>query len=557
MTLLIGPVVVDASCAAVTPSTAALRADANARANRAALAKAQPAVGQLLAAQHAELEWRFARDASLTAMVDGHWWGGNSLPARSAAVMLKDVDATAAASCMVAPVHAAQIRCLLDRTEPQQATLIVQPDLLAACVAMGCENFADDIAAGRLWWAVGPDWADQLDHLLASLPGLAIPTRFIRTSDVTDAAANPIITLAGQVFGRHTSARNERVAQLRNAGARRSSCVARICVVGGSRFRLWANAPGTLRDTLLRTTPQQTAVSWHVVDTDSPITNSPLAIAAAASASDAIVMADVGRANYPNLLASDLPWITWATTPGLPGFSGAGPRDRLLLADPAWQAAATAGGWPPDRIAVATWPTVERVVPPVRLVLLVDIGDMSPPAFTEEFSSHRLAWEAVRAELTRDPLVASADVNAYLDRRLRSAQIDPASVDRLAFIEKLILPAFAVGVATVLMNATLPLAIYGKGWESTACRDGARGELTTRAAFEQAVQGAALVRPWPVPFRHEIDAQGVPVITPAGSANALVAQARAALERPTMMRSACDTTLNAGQILASIGVGQR
>jgi len=515
----------------------------------------QPSLVSAIAPTPSGLTWLFARDGALTATRNGKWWADNSLPAKSAEAMLKDVTSDVAVTCVVAPTHAAQLRVLLDRVSPSHAIVVVQPDASVAHVALHCEDLADAITAKRLWWTIGTDWAAQLERLLTEQPGLPIPGRFVRTPDVDADVADAILPEAQGIFGRHMAKRAQQIATLRISLRRKGTYVKHIAVVAPSRFRLWSNGGSTLARTLAATTPQHVAADWRTIDTDDPTAASPLAVAQAASDCDAIVMADSGRSDNPNLLATDLPWITWVTGGRIPDFAAAGPNDRLLLADQVWRTGAIANGWPTERLAIASQPAARRrpaPTKPAHLAILADIPNLAPPAFTTEFSSHRLVWEAIGEQLTTDPFAVGTDVNDYLYRKLRNAGIDPASVDRLAFIDGLILPAFTVGVAGVLLEAQVPLTLHGAGWDATLCRDHARGPVHTRQAFDAIVNGAtALVRPWPVVFAHEIDATGRLVLTVARSRSQFIADARAMLE-DAMPPETTDAALRAEQVLCGL-----
>jgi hypothetical protein len=190
---------------------------------------------------------------------------------------------------------------------------------------------------------------------------------------------------------------------------------------------------------------------------------------------------------------------------------------------------------------------------PPHLALLVNLPSLNTPEAAREFSSHRLVWEAIAQHLTANPFAVGQDVNAYLDAQLRKLSIAPHAVDRLAFIDRLILPAYALGLAGVLVEAQVPLRIYGQGWDKTACRDHARGPVETRAAFESIVDSAmALVRPWPVTFVHEIDALGCPVLKAAMTRVDLLASARVALEGNAPVPSPVEPTLRAEHVLAAL-----
>lgn len=516
-------------------------------ANVTAISQNQPHLLPLLGSRPAA-RWVYARDGSLTAMFHGQWWGGNSLPRGASGQMLKDVDASAAVSCMVAPVHGSTIEILLDQIEPQQAVIVIHPDLQSATLALSCHDFSSDIAAGRLWWLMGDDWSDQLESLLNNLPGLPVAGRFIRTPDVDDAIAGPILSAAQPIFARHIQSRAEQIARLRlekpidrNTAGRNTT--RRVCLLASSAFRLWDGASRQLAAVASGESSADRStvppVEWVRVDPDSPTQSAPLAIALTASHCDAVVMADRGRSDNPHLLRDDIVWITWATTPRLPVFVPASPNDRLLVADPAWLQSAVVLGWPIANVSVAGWPVRHRSksAPSAgdHLTLVADVTQPQPPAFAEDFSSHRLVREAIDAELARNPFAVGNDLHAYLQTRLKRANIDPATVDRAAFIEKLILPGFTIGLSGVLIRSGIPLRIFGQGWDQTAYADRAGGAVKSQDQLDAIVdKSAGLVRPWPVQFCHEIDAQGRPVVSADRSEQNFLSRCRSLLmQKPT------------------------
>lgn len=547
------------------PATCNTRAAGNVLPNLAALRDAQPTIADKITDESIPDDTTFllARDGSLTAKVAGQWWGGNSLPARSAEAMLKDVTTDVAVSCMVAPVHAAQVRHLLDKIEPQHAVIVVQPDTATVALMLRCANFTDELLGGRLWIVTGESWEADLDALLTSQPGLPVPGRFVRTPDVDDEIAGPLMSAANALFGRHINCRAHAIVNLVKSGPRHRAGVKRVGVITASRFRLWANAGNVLAETLIGTTPQHVCVAWEAVDLDLPTTASPLTIARLAETCDAVVTADTFRADHPNLLPAALPWVTWATRPRIGPYDVAAPDDRLLVADPSWLSLATDAGWPTDRVTVAGWPYNAKQFnaatgPGARLALLADVYDLKAPAFTEAYSSHRLAWEAIASELTRDPFAVrrAADVNAYLDRHLARFDVAPSAIDRGAFVERLVLSAYTVGVASALLEAQVSLTIHGQGWETTACRDHARGPVKSREQFDEIVRGATgLVRPWPLTFKHEIDAVGRAVLA-ADDAKGLIAKARAMLGgQPSSNDAEGSDALTASKVLSAFSRG--
>jgi hypothetical protein len=559
MTSLAPPIGTTPTFTDFIPTAADGNAQANVDANVRAIQSAQPGLVDLVEQAPARARWTLARDGSLTATIDRGWWGGNSLPARSAREMLKGVEGAVAMSCMVAPTHAAQVRAFLEHIEPQQGVIVVQPDVESVRITIRCEDFSNEITRKRLWLAVGPDWAAQLDRLLTDLPGLPVPGRFIRLPDVDDEVASAVMSGAQAVFGAHITGRAERLVTVRVTPARRRGFVTKVCVVAPSRFRLWSNAGRVLAETLSSTTPQHVAASWEVVDTDDLTTASPLAVAQAVSRCDAIVTADVGRSDNPSIASSDLPWVTWVTTPRVPRFDPSGSKDRLILADRSWVDVARDAGWTKNKVTIAGWPSRASssrpsTSGPAHLALLTDVSDLKAPTTVEDYSSQRVVWDAIRDELTGDPFVIGADPGSYLDAKLRKHGISPDAVDRALFVERLILPAYTIGLASVLLEKQVPLLIYGAGWDKTACRDHARGPVRTRDEFDAIVDAAAaLVRPWPLAFAHEIDVVGRPVIGGAGmTRNAFVEFARRSLDRSASGSLVETKPLRADTVLALV-----
>jgi hypothetical protein len=191
----------------------------------------------------------------------------------------------------------------------------------------------------------------------------------------------------------------------------------------------------------------------------------------------------------------------------------------VLLADPSWTSNATAQGWPKDRIAVATWPA--RVdAPPLPkdplVTFIADITPLAPPQRLEDYSSHRLLWQQIAAELTADPFAAIDDPEGYLASRRRRAGIDDPAFDPRLFLHDLITPAVAQGLARVLLAAGVPLKLHGAGWAEIELLSGAAtGAVTSRAALLSAVDSATLlIDPHPLGGPHSMHSMGRAVIRP-------------------------------------------
>jgi hypothetical protein len=416
---------------------------------------------------------------------------------------------------------------------------------------------------------IGDDWSDQLESLLNNLHGLPVPGRFIRTPDVDDEIAGPILSAAQPIFARHIQARAEQIARLRLEKPIAPNTVdhntvsRRVCLVAPSAFGLWEGASRQLAAIALgsyvadgSTAP---SIEWTRVDPARPVQSAPLAIALAASACDAVVIADRGRSDNPHLLRDDIIWITWATTPRLPAFVPGSPDDRLLIADPAWRSSAIALGWPAANVSIACWPVRCKSKPATsaqgHLALVADVAQPQPPAFAEEFSSHRLVWEAIDAQLARDPFAVGDDLHAYLHSHLKRANIDPTTVDRAAFIEKLILPGFTIGLAGVLIRSGVPVRIFGQGWDQTAFAERAGGAVRSQDQLDAIVaESAGLVRPWPIEFCQEIDAQGRPVLSAGRSERDFLSRCRSLLAGKASASATEDAPISLDMLLQALGI---
>lgn len=513
---------------------------ANVAANGHALAATQPGLVRVLRDGLPGFTPVFARDGSLTTFYDREtWWAGCSLPRRAAGAMLKRLDARGGTSCFLCPPHAAHLRVALDRAERNQAVIAVVPADRDLAVMLGCENFSADLAAGRLWFAAGEDWPAVLGRLLADRDGLPMPQQFIRLPTLPDEEVQHLVKSAQQVFAAENARRAAATASLRDGwspatnGARR-----RVCVVAPSHFRLWNDAGQVIADALAASAGNAPAAEWRTFDVDDPAQASPLALARAAVASGAVVSANLARADLPNLLPTDLPWLTWVTTPRVPPFApAAGPRDALLLADSTWRAAAREAGWPDERIGAAAWPAAPDTNADAGSSLaavVCDTHSVEPDERIADFSSHQLLWDAIAEELRRDPfaLVRAGDADRFLDTHLRRAGVAAEGLDRRAFVDRLIVPAYAQAVALTLARAGVPLRLYGRGWDAlpelAPYHD---GPISSRFELLQVARRAgALVHVWPSTHARPIESLGRPVLRPGPAGrDAFLRDVRAAL----------------------------
>src|SRR5665213_168946 len=157
-----------------TGTLAEISAARNWAANIRALRATQPCVaGAIDGLDPHGIEWVFGRDGALTVLeAAGGWWNGCSMPARAAQFMFRDARLSGRVVCFLCADHAAQIRVVLDQLEAPQAIIALMPDARALRVLLGCGDFSQDLAAHRLWFAWGEEWAcllytsDAADDLL-------------------------------------------------------------------------------------------------------------------------------------------------------------------------------------------------------------------------------------------------------------------------------------------------------------------------------------------------------------------------------------------------------
>jgi hypothetical protein len=499
-------------------------ADSNWRANRAALAETQPELAARLDGQRIDITWLFGRDGALTARdATGQWWAGCSVPAAAAHAMLRSFACSGTVACFLRPPTAAAVRVALDKLRRNQAIVAIAADLDAVRVMLHCEPFADDLRAHRLWFVAADDWEAQVTTLLRANDGLPTPSQFVRLTDGNEELAEALIAPAQRAFSEITQQRAAAIGAIQTKPAASSRGP---CIVAPNHFRLWDDAGHALA-ILAR------QLGGSHLDPDDPACAAPLAMARAAAGCSAVIMPNVGRADLPNVVAMETPWISWLTAPRIPAFSAAGPRDVLLVADPAWQSLATTAGWPAQRVRVAAWPVMRpsSTTKTGPLLILADVPPLDPPKEIVEMSSHRLLWEAIADELVRDPFAVGRSALDYMHARMKRLTIDAKQLDQRRFIDQLIAPAYARGLAEILRRNNVPLRLAGAGWDAIESLGAlAVGPISSREQFANALdEAAALVHVWPTDSAHPIDACGRPIVRPATTRDSFLHDARTAI----------------------------
>ncbi len=515
---------VDSPSRSVSASTLAQQ---NWMRNHQALSRNQPNTAAILGSiEPADLEWVYARDGTLTAIEpSGRWWGDCSVPLLAGRVLLKTLQAGPAGSCVLLPGNAGLLTAARERIGTCTPLFVIQPDVRIARMIFTCGDFSSQIDRHRLWTCTGPDWAQQLREIFAEHPGLATPMQFIRTRLAAEEVIAPLITAAQDVFSSVLTERTAQIAELNAHPAERDPD--RILLIGGTEFRLWDQGTSVLNDQL-RQHSSGLGLRIHPFDTDDPMNGAPIALLGAANDCGAIVSANICRADSNQILPHEIPWISWMTIAGAPPFATAGPRDALILADPAWRSIARQAGWPDDRVKVCGWPVAGSIAAQSEaarseaarseLAMIANTRSLEIPPAIAQFSSHRLLWELIEEELLDHPLIVER-AEDYLTDRAGQLNITDDVLDRRAFVQELIIPAYQQGLARLLVKAGLPLALWGQGWEGLEeFAPLARGSLADRAAFDAAVaESAALVFCWPERAAHPIEMTGRPLVHRAGN----------------------------------------
>ena len=199
-------------------------------------------------------------------------------------------------------------------------------------------------------------------------------------------------------------------------------------------------------------------------------------------------------ADLPVLLPADVPWLTWVTLPRVPRFTTAGPRNKLLLVDPNWRALAAEGGWPAGRVEIADWPDLQAVWAGQESTpgLLNHASDraygrsrsdasdfarpesdkIDPASDPGRFPGHHCrlepagaagaacrlfkpppALEFDQASSGAGPIASSrpeTDAGHWLEQRREAFGVSADSLDSHLFLDGLIFPCYAQGIARIL-----------------------------------------------------------------------------------------------------------
>lgn len=532
-----------AAVEAPAPPAAESQAARNLRANLASLDLFQPDLPPILPNFDSAPEWLFARDGYLTARTAAGWFSGCSIPLLAAREMLKKLELMGSLGCFLSPNHAAQLRACFEKIQPNQAVVVVVPDLLNLKILLHCDDFTNEMRAARLFFVAGPDWPARLAALFEKFPGLALPQQFIRTPLLDEIEMTRLSSDAQTVISRETNRRSDRLTEIITAAP--NSATGRIAVLAGSRFNLADLSNLALKRALLED-PNDAA--FFPIDPDHPLSASSLALAEAAAQSTALIASDFFRADMPGVVSPETPWITWVTAARIVSPSPGCKHDGILLAGPRWRDPAIKIGWPPDRIQIAAWPTIvpPPADPPARVGIFSDISAIEIPQRVKDFSSQLLLWEYIEEELSRDPLALGENPEEYLHSRMTRLGIRDEGLDRGMFFEKLIIPTYKRTLSLFLAGAGIPLILFGRGWNTIPqLQRYAGGPIENAAQLAAAVlQCRALLEAFPGALQ-TAGALPLPAVSPAGlTPESLLRAVRQSLKTKTTRHHANIPALN-------------
>ena len=514
------------------PTAASRLVERNWTANIVSLAVSQPHLLSVAGELPSDFEWVVARDGSVTALtVDGSWWAGCSVPRLAAKALLKTLERSPLVSAYLSPANAELIHAARERMGPEPAMIAIVPEVETFRMLLATGDFAADIKGHRLWFVVGQEWADELQQLLLQYPGLPPAGRFIRTKLTDGSITEPMIAAAQHVFSLIATQRTVELAALSRRPVREGRELERVLLIAPSRYRLWdcgSDAIDEIENEIVR--GGRDVLRF---DSDDPISASPLSLALAAQECDAIIAANVFRADAASLVATEKPWITWCTRLPIPAVEC--DVDRIIVADQSLASAALAAGWTNAAVkrgAPAKRPRSCVSTIPQHLAILADLSTVTIPSMIEDLSSHRLLWEQIESEIHDDPFVVGDDPVGYLMHLGGQIGITVDEIDVRSFVDGLITPLWQREIVSRLAASGIPMAIYGHGWaQETLLTKHARGPIGDHAAFEDARdRSTALLHVWPGVANHPISLSGHRVVHNTKSWKGLLNAVRAALQ---------------------------
>jgi hypothetical protein len=246
----------------------------------------------------------------------------------------------------------------------------------------------------------------------------------------------------------------------------------------------------------------------------------------------AVVGVGISRRELP-MIPAEYPLVMWLMQGPVPTPKDAGPRDGLILGTSALMSEARGLGWTPQRLKMAR-PSAPQYGERGRLVAVVaDRGRLETESRKFSLGSHRLLFEAIAQELVGDPMALGAGAMEYLRDRAGQLGVRLEHLDLRVFLDELIGPAYAEGIAKLLVRRGLPVRVYGRGWDrDKALAPYAAAALDNATALRLALaEVAVVIDVWPTEHAPAIELWGRPVVRARGvTADRVENAARAAMQ---------------------------
>ena len=460
---------------------ASQRARSHFLANQAALSQTD----SRLAFPH-DAEFVFARDGSLTVLESGHAFRGQcSVPTAAARAMLEGVRLARPVAVMLAPVHAAQVRVLLDQIPQGHALVVIIPEEQDAGVILSCGDFSGDIENGRCFFLTGQAWDGEFLSLIDQHPGLPVPTQLVRLHDSLH--ADQISPRVHELVQQCERGRQAQIKTTRQNPDYRYDLGIALPSDGPWNSPTLTQVNG-LNDTI------------STLDVGDVRHTGPLGLAQLASRCRSVLVAEITRKQAGEIAPQSTRWLTWSTGDHVPPAEGALAHDRIILADPQQQSAATQSGWTARQISVAREyiGSSSADASPLSAVLIPFVDPSADvPAYIQDRSSVQLLWERLEHELCANPFVGRGAARPYVEfiARDMGVQLDGLSMEWIAH-----------GLIPRCLAAAVRIACEKRGVTVIP-------GLRLRSEFDaQVVRASAVVDLWPVSASHAIRRVGRPVL---------------------------------------------
>lgn len=485
---------------------------------------------------------------------EGRWWKGCSVPRAASVAMLESLSGSAPVAVYLQPMHPAGVVEALRILGAEQVLIALLESEEELGLFLGCVDFSGAIRAHRLLFATSVEGRGGLAEVLAANADMPTPGLFVRTSHLTDEVVTGLIEGCQAVFGREHERRTVRVNELSGRVVAREWPARRVVVGRRGRFEVWNDGADVLAGVMGGVEGVE-VVTWVM---DDPLRASPVHLLGLAVEADGMVGCDFYRPDAQGILPGDFRLVTWATCGRIASYSDAGEGDLLLVADSELRGLARARGWPEEKVVMAGRPV--RVPggvagEPGHVAMIGETKEIKIPAVIEDYSSHRLLWERVEAELRGNALRVGQDVEGYVTKIQEEMSISGDGFPMELIVSALVVPLWRQQVVRMLVAAGVGVKTYGRGWDSVQdLRATWGGEIGSQGELFAAVDGARLLlAPEPGVRAHPVDFAGRPVVRAGGDPGTFGRRVGAMVKTPPLRGKESGQALSAAVLGRALG----